>query len=205
MVEVTLVSTTGRDSNIGTFVARKRANLDLLKINKNEFIHGFLRSMSSELSLGVSSSELMNLINSDTILNNKDIETINYMLADAGYKFLVYFVSDDESNSDQVAQGTYEFNIIDKSFIQDDLPTVTKINQDGSNSIADVLNIVLKNCGLFDPDKFAGIANPFTKYIESINQLRKITGQVPESLVSQLWTMLGQMGIEFFVVVGRNI
>ena len=87
MVEVTLISTGDMYSNVGRFVSRKRANLEALAITKNEFIKGFVRNNMSELDAVINNADFNELINSDRNLSNKDIESINYILGEMGYKF----------------------------------------------------------------------------------------------------------------------
>lgn len=204
MVEVTLVSVGDVNSRVSRFVKRKRADLNVLKVTKNEFIHAFLRNSLDELTIAISNGDLLELIKSDTVFNNKDIESINYLLGQAGYRILCYFVADDEMYPDAIPADAYEFNVVDHSFLQYDLPTVTKISQTSNQSIADVLKQTVEMSGLFDSDKFKGIVNPFNKYIASMEQSKKVLGMAPDTLVSAIYDMLEKMGITFQIVVGSE-
>jgi hypothetical protein len=46
MLEISLTSVGDVNSRVSRFVKRKRADLNILKVTKNEFIHAFLRSSS---------------------------------------------------------------------------------------------------------------------------------------------------------------
>lgn len=204
MVEVTLISTGDMYSNVGRFVSRKRANLEALAITKNEFIKGFVRNNMSELDAVINNADFNELINSDRNLSNKDIESINYILGEMGYKLLVSFVADDEENPDSVGEGLYEYNIIDKSFIQNDLPTSTKITKSTTESLGDTLIKIVEQSGLFNPDKFSGIRNPFTILLNNIKDQERTTGSIQGMTTARIYSMLSYMGIDVYVIVGMQ-
>jgi hypothetical protein len=58
--------------------------------------------------------------------------------------------------------------------------------------------------GLFDPNKFKGVVNPFNKYKAAIEESRKVLGMVPDTLVAGVYDMLEKMGITFQIVVGSE-
>ena len=204
MLEISLTSVGDVNSRVSRFVKRKRADLNILKVTKNEFIHAFLRSSLDELTIAISNSDILDLIQSDVLFNNKDIETINYILGQSGYRLMCYFVADDEMYPDSVPADTYEFNIVDHSFLQEDTPTVTKISQNSSESISEVILKTIDMSGLFDPNKFKGVVNPFNKYKAAIEESRKVLGMVPDTLVAGVYDMLEKMGITFQIVVGAE-
>lgn len=160
MIEVTLISAT-EGSRVGRFVSRKRASLEQLGVNKNQFIQGFLRDNMDTLETVLHNPDLVNLINSDTLLNNKDIASIKYTLSTVGYQMLVTFTADDEVNSVTIPTGEVEYNIVDWTFLQNDLPVSTKESSALGGSVVPVLTRAVESLGLYSEDKFKGVNNPF--------------------------------------------
>lgn len=203
MVEVTLVSVANKFSTFGRFVARKRANLEQLGITTNAFIKGFLKDNMGDLETVLNNADIIEFINSDSIMSNKDFQSINYLLGEVGYRVLVSFVADDEINSLTVPSGVTEYNIIDESFIQNDLPTVTKINRNPGDSISEVLDSVVTQSGLFSPNTIPGVKNPLTLLINNLKSEEKERGTISTTISGQLYLDLEYMGIKIFIILGE--
>jgi hypothetical protein len=203
MVEVTLVSVANKFSTFGRFVARKRANLEQLGITTNAFIKGFLKDNMGDLETVLNNADIIEFINSDSIMSNKDFQSINYLLGEVGYRVLVSFVADDEINSLTVPSGVTEYNIIDESFIQNDLPTVTKINRNPGDSISEVLDSVVTQSGLFSPNTIPGVKNPLTILINNLKSEEKERGTISTTISGQLYLDLEYMGIKIFIILGE--
>lgn len=203
MVEVTLVSVANKFSTFGRFVARKRANLEQLGITTNAFIKGFLKDNMGDLETILNNADIIEFINSDSIMSNKDFQSINYLLGEVGYRVLVSFVADDEINSLTVPSGVTEYNIIDESFIQNDLPTVTKINRNPGDSISEVLDSVVTQSGLFSPNTIPGVKNPLTLLINNLKSEEKERGTISTTISGQLYLDLEYMGIKIFIILGE--
>lgn len=203
MVEVTLVSVANKFSTFGRFVARKRANLEQLGITTNAFIKGFLKDNMGDLETVLNNADIIEFINSDSIMSNKDFQSINYLLGEVGYRVLVSFVADDEINSLTVPSGVAEYNIIDESFIQNDLPTVTKINRNPGDSISEVLDSVVTQSGLFSPNTIPGVKNPLTILINNLKSEEKERGTISTTISGQLYLDLEYMGIKIFIILGE--
>ena len=173
MIEVTLISST-EGSRVGRFVSRKRASLEQLGVNKNQFIQGFLRDNMDTIETALHNPDLVNLINSDTLLNNKDIASIKYTLSTVGYQILVTFTADDEVNSVTIPTGEVEYNIIDTTFIQNDLPVATKETSALGSSVVSVLNKISTSVGFYDESKFKGVNNPLVGLLSQAADDEKI-------------------------------
>jgi hypothetical protein len=202
MIEVTLISST-EGSKVGRFVSRSRANLERLGVNKNEFIRGFLKNNMDVLESSLHNHDLVNLINSSTPLNNKDISSIRYSLSSIGYQLLVVFVSDDEINPTSVTAGEVEYNAIDSQFIQEYLPVSTKYTTAVGSSIAKLLERIIKSLGFYDTEKFKGINNPLNKLIAQIIDDEKTTGAPGAILVNRIYGILEQLGIQIYAIIGE--
>lgn len=202
MIEVTLISAT-EGSRVGRFVSRKRASLEQLGVNKNQFIQGFLRDNMDTLETVLHNPDLVNLINSDTLLNNKDIASIKYTLSTVGYQMLVTFTADDEVNSVTVPTGEVEYNIVDWTFLQNDLPVSTKESSALGGSVVPVLTRAVESLGLYSEDKFKGVNNPLSGLLRQIADDENTTGAPGAILVNRIYTILEQMGIHIYAIIGE--
>lgn len=202
MIEVTLISAT-EGSRVGRFVSRKRASLEQLGVNKNQFIQGFLRDNMDTLETVLHNPDLVNLINSDTLLNNKDIASIKYTLSTIGYQMLVTFTADDEVNSVTIPTGEVEYNIVDWTFLQNDLPVSTKESSALGGSVVPVLTRAVESLGLYSEDKFKGVNNPLSGLLRQIADDESTTGAPGAILVNRIYTILEQMGIQIYAIIGE--
>lgn len=202
MIEVTLISAT-EGSRVGRFVSRKRASLEQLGVNKNQFIQGFLRDNMDTLETVFHNPDLVNLINSDTLLNNKDIASIKYTLSTVGYQMLVTFTADDEVNSVTIPTGEVEYNIVDWTFLQNDLPVSTKESSALGGSVVPVLTKAVESLGLYSEDKFKGVNNPLSGLLRQIADDENTTGAPGAILVNRIYTILEQMGIHIYAIIGE--
>lgn len=202
MIEVTLISST-EGSRVGRFVSRKRASLEQLGVNKNQFIQGFLRDNMDTIETALHNPDLVNLINSDTLLNNKDIASIKYTLSTVGYQILVTFTADDEVNSVTIPTGEVEYNIIDTTFIQNDLPVATKETSALGSSVVSVLNKISTSVGFYDESKFKGVNNPLVSLLSQAADDEKITGAPGAVIVNRIYTVLEQLGINIYAIIGE--
>lgn len=202
MIEVTLISAT-EGSRVGRFVSRKRASLEQLGVNKNQFIQGFLRDNMDTLETVLHNPDLVNLINSDTLLNNKDIASIKYTLSTVGYQMLVTFTADDEVNSVTIPTGEVEYNIVDWTFLQNDLPVSTKESSALGGSVVPVLTRAVESLGLYSEDKFKGVNNPLSGLLRQIADDENTTGAPGAILVNRIYTILEQMRIQIYAIIGE--
>lgn len=202
MIEVTLISST-EGGKVGRFVSRKRASLERLGVNKNQFIQGFLKDNMDTLETATKNPDLLNLINSDTLLNNKDIASIRYTLSTIGYQLLVVFAADDEINPVSVASGEIEYNLVDNTFLMEDLPTVTKDVSPLGSSIMPVLTKAVESLGFYDEDKFKGVANPLKSLLRQASDDEKNIGAPGTSVINRLYNILDQMGVQLYAIIGE--
>lgn len=202
MIEVTLISST-EGSRVGRFVSRRRASLEQLGVNKNQFIQGFLRDNMDTIETAIHNPDLVNLINSDTLLNNKDIASIKYTLSTVGYQILITFAADDEVNNVSIPTSEVEYNIVDTTFIQDDMPVVTKETAPLGSSIVPVLNKIVDSLGFYSDDKFKGINNPLVGLLNQAKDDEKTMGTPSAAVVNRVYTILEQLGINIYAIIGE--
>ena len=202
MIEVTLISAT-EGSRVGRFVSRRRASLEQLGVNKNQFIQGFLRDNMDTIETAIHNPDLVNLINNDSLLNNKDIASIKYSLSTVGYQMLVTFTADDEVNSVTVPTGEVEYNIIDSTFIQDDMPVSTKETASLGSSVVPTIKSAINNLGFYSEDKFKGVNNPLLGLIKQAEDDEKTTGAPSSAIINRIYMILEQLGIQIYAIIGE--
>lgn len=202
MIEVTLISST-EGSRVGRFVSRKRADLSSLGVNKNQFIQEFLRNNMDTIETAIHNPDLVELINSDTILNNKDIASIKYILSTVGYQMLIVFSADDEINSVSIPAGEVEYNFIDSTFIQEDLPVVNKIESIVGSSIVTTLRKGIDSIGFYSADKFKGVNNPFIGLLNQAEDDEKVAGAPGTVIINRIYQILDQLGVQLYAIIGE--
>lgn len=206
MIEVNLYSVPSQDINspVGRCVARARFDKEGMGSSIPEFVKGFLKENLSNFESAVGNSELTSLLNSDTILSTRDISCINYALSQSGFMVQIQNVADDEENATGVPSGdVVEWNVIDRNFMQFDYPTATKI-MPGDKSIPEILRMIVDQSGLFDPNKFSGIKNPFTELLNNLDKIKSISGSINPTITSQIYNLLDKMGINVFCATSED-
>ena len=112
---------------------------------------------------------------------------------------------DDEDNPTGVPSGNMvEWNIIDNNFIQFDYPTAIKIIPNPDQDIIEVIKQIINNSGLFDPDKFAGMKNPFTDLIVNLDRIKNVSGSVNSALVGRIYEVLDMVNFDVFCATSEN-
>lgn len=207
MIEVNLYSVPTEDSNsmVGRCVARSRFDREAMSVSVMDFVKGFLRNNLTNFENSIGNEEIIEFINSDTVMSTKDFSCINYLLGKVGYKVQIQNVADDEDDAGGVPTGgIVEWNVIDRNFIQFDYPTATKIIPSPNEGIPQILRKVIEQSNLFDPNKFSGIRNPFTALLSNLDQIQKVSGTVSSTITTQIYSLLDQMGISIFCATSED-
>lgn len=207
MIEVNLYSIPSQDINsmVGRCVARSRFDKEGMGVSVMEFVKGFLKNNLSNFESSLGNAELVSYINSTSVMSTKDFASISYWLSQAGFMVQIQNVADDEENAVGVPSGDIvEWNIIDYNFLQYDYPTATKIIPGEGMEIPAVLRQIVEQSGLFDQNKLSGVKNPFTKLINSMERIKDVTGAVSPSVTSQIYNLLGEMGIKVFCATSED-
>lgn len=205
MIEVNLFSipTSDADTNVGKCVSRARVDLNGLGVSILEFVKGFLRDNLDNLEGAISNSNLTEFINSDVTMTRIDLASLSYLLTQIGYKVTIWNVAEDEENPKGVGSGTLEYNIINRNFLQNDYPTVTKLIP-GNSNVAEVVTEIVEQSGLFDETKFAGVRNPFNIYLNNLKDEEGKVGIINSSIITKLYSLLDQMGISIFCATSEE-
>lgn len=207
MIEVNLYAIPAGEgtSRAGRCIARNRFDRDAMGTTPEEFLKGFLKNNLEKFEGGIGNNELVETINSSNVLTRRDLSCINHYLIKAGYMFQIVNVADDEENATGVPSGeTIEWNVIDKNFIQNNYPTATKIIPGEGGNIAKTLRQIVEQSGLFDSSKFSGLKNPFTKLLNDLDYIKKNTGEINASIVTKIYALLDECGIEIFCAASED-
>lgn len=208
MIEVNLYSIQPGDNHamVGKCVARNRFDKEAMGVSIEEFVKGFLKNNLEKFEAGIGNSDLVELINStDVTFSRRDLACINYYLINAGYMLQVQNVTDDEENAVGVPNGdVIEWNIIDNNFIQFDYPTATKIIPGDGLEIPAILRQIVERSGLFNPDKFSGLKNPFTELLINLDKVKTATGSINSSIVTKIYEYLDTLGYKVFCATSED-
>lgn len=206
MIEVNLFSVSSSDPKamVGRCVARSRFDLETMGMSIMEYVKVFMKENMDTLQSGIN-NDLVSIIQSDGTLTTKDFMSIQYCLGQIGYRIYIWNVADDEENSQGVPDGdVLEVNLIDKTYVQHDYPTVTKVMSTPDSNLADTLETIVSQTGLFDGSKFNGIKNPFKDVIGALKNEVKMSGNLNPNLVSRIYQLLGEMGFRLFFAGSEN-
>lgn len=206
MIEVNLFSVPSADFDVtvGKCVSRARFDKDAMGVSILEFVKGFLRDNLDNLESAISNSDFIDFINSDQAMTSIDFASLQYLLGQVGYKVTIWNVADDEENARSVGAGTIEYNVINRNFLQSDYPTVTKLIPAENQNVAEVAGMIVEQSGLFDRSKFAGVKNPFTILINNLKDENGKLGKINSSIITKIYTLLDQMGINVFCATSEE-
>ena len=205
MIEVNLYSVPvdALDSKVGRCLARNRFDREAIGTSIEDFTRGFLKDNLDKIEARLGMGNLSSVVNSDEVLTRKDLACINYYLGKSGLKFQILNVTDDEENPVAVPEGTVEWNVINRNFIQNDYPTAIKIIPTTDEDIPAILKRIVDESGLFG-DKFVGMSNPFNELFDNLRRIKEVTGSINNSLISRIYDLLDQMGIEVFCATSES-
>ena len=206
MIEVNLFSvpTADYDATVGKCVSRARFDNDAMGVSILEFVKGFLRDNLDNLESALSNSYLVDFINSDQAMTSIDFASLSYLLGQIGYKITIWNVADDEENPNTVGAGVIEYNVINHNYLQHDYPTVTKLIPTEGQNVAEVVGMIVEQSGLFDESKFSGSRNPFTILINNLKDEDGKLGKINSSIITRVYTLLDQMGINVFCATSEE-
>lgn len=207
MIEVNLYSIQPGDNNarVGKCLARNRFDREAMGVSVEDFVKEFLRNNLEKFEVGVGNQELTEMINSTVTMSRKDLACVNYYLIQAGYTVAIQNVADDEENPIGVPEGeVIEWNVIDRNFVQNDYPTATKILPAPGTDIPTILKQIEEGAGLFNPDKFSGLKNPFDSLFTNLERIKNVSGEVNATIVTRIYEYLDQLGISVFCATSED-
>jgi len=206
MIEISLYSVpTGStvDITMGRCVDRARFDREAMGTSIMEFAKGFLKTNVQNFEGALNNAELVNFINSDSVMTTSDFASINYWLCRAGYLVKIFNVTDDEENPTGVSGESAEWNIIDMNFIQHEYPTSIKFIATAGANIIDILKKVVESSRVFDTEKI-GVKNPLNELLHNLEAARDLTGGIEPGFASKVYEILSQVGIKIFLATSAD-
>lgn len=199
MIETSLYSIPAGDfaSRVGRCVARNRFDREAIGTSIEDFLRGFLRDNLDKIEAKAGIGNLSDLINSDEVLTRKDISCINYYLGLSGFRLRIQNVADDEDHATGVPEGIVEWNIINNNYIQNDYPTAVKVIPSPDEDIPSILQKIVDESNLFG-ERYTGMKNPFNELFGDLKRIKDVTGSINGTIVTKIYELLDQMGIEVF-------
>ena len=156
MIEVSLYSVpTGSNISVtmGKCIDRARYNKEALGVDIMNFVKGFLKTHINDYEATLGNVDVISFINNDSPMTTKDLASINYWMLKAGFLVKMFNVTDDEENAEGVSPESSEWNIINKNYLIDNLPTAIKVIPEAGTDIITVLEKVVDQVDVFN-EKF---------------------------------------------------
>ncbi len=206
MVEVNLYSVArgNHETTVGQCISRARFDKDAMGVSVMKFVKGFLKDNLTSFETALGNAEIINFINNDDLMTQRDFSCINYYLIEAGFYVQIQNVTDDEENADGITGESVEWNIIDYNFIQNDYPTAVKIIPGDGLDIPAILEKAVEGLGLFDGDKFSGVKNPLTVQLGNLKRIKEVTGAINPGVTTKIYELLDNLGVKIFCATSAD-
>lgn len=205
MIEVSLYSIPAKDihATTGTCIDRARFDHEQFGAGTLKFVKSFLKTNVSAFETELGNPAIISMINDDDSWTAKDLASINFWLIKAGFIVKIQNVTDDEDNPTGPTGGLVEWNIVDYNFMQFGYPTATKIIPAAGADITETLRRVVESSGVFAPDRFVEVKNPFKELLDNLDRVKNLTGAVSSSITTRIYEYLDQVGIQVFITTGE--
>jgi hypothetical protein len=131
----------------------------------------------------------------------KDLASINYWMLKAGFLVKMFNVTDDEENAEGVSPESSEWNIIDKNYLIDNLPTAIKVIPEAGTDIITVLEKVVDQVDVFNEK--LGLKNPLKESLDELKKVKEFTGRIEPGIATKIYDILDSVGVELFLAVGE--
>lgn len=204
MIEVSLYSVpTGSNVSVtmGKCIDRARYNKEALGVDIMNFVKGFLKTHINDYEATLGNVDVISFINNDSPMTTKDLASINYWMLKAGFLVKIFNVTDDEENAEGVSPESSEWNIIDKNYLIDNLPTAIKVIPEAGTDIITVLEKVVDQVDVFNEK--LGLKNPLKESLDELKKVKEFTGRIEPGLATKIYDILDSVGVELFLAIGE--
>lgn len=204
MIEVSLYSVpTGSNISVtmGKCIDRARYNKEALGVDIMNFVKGFLKTHINDYEATLGNVDVISFINSDSPMTTKDLASINYWMLKAGFLVKMFNVTDDEENAEGISPESSEWNIIDKNYLIDNLPTAIKVIPEAGTDIITVLEKVVDQVDVFNEK--LGLKNPLKESLDELKKVKEFTGRIEPGLATKIYDILDSVGVELFLAIGE--
>lgn len=204
MIEVSLYSVpTGSNISVtmGKCIDRARYNKEALGVDVMNFVKGFLKTHINDYESTLGNVDVISFINNDSPMTTKDLASINYWMLKAGFLVKMFNVTDDEENAEGVSPESSEWNIIDKNYLIDNLPTAIKVIPEAGTDVITVLEKVVDQVDVFNEK--LGLKNPLKETLDELKKVKEFTGRIEPGLATKIYDILDSVGVELFLAIGE--
>ena len=204
MIEVSLYSVpTGSNVSVtmGKCIDRARYNKEALGVDVMNFVKGFLKTHINDYESTLGNVDVISFINNDSPMTTKDLASINYWMLKAGFLVKMFNVTDDEENAEGVSPESSEWNIIDKNYLIDNLPTAIKVIPEAGTDVITVLEKVVDQVDVFNEK--LGLKNPLKETLDELKKVKEFTGRIEPGLATKIYDILDSVGVELFLAIGE--
>ena len=204
MIEVSLYSVpTGSNISVtmGKCIDRARYNKEALGVDIMNFVKGFLKTHINDYEATLGNVDVISFINNDSPMTTKDLASINYWMLKAGFLVKMFNVTDDEENAEGVSPESSEWNIINKNYLIDNLPTAIKVIPEAGTDIITVLEKVVDQVDVFNEK--LGLKNPLKESLDELKKVKEFTGRIEPGLATKIYDILDSVGVELFLAIGE--
>jgi len=173
-LELTLLGTPGYPSKDLTFIDRKRYKVQ----NDSEVLDSickFIADHISDLMARINDNKFINRLETLKSLTIEEFSAIKLLMSFRGIDILAVYVSDSESNAEEIPMNSIEVNVLDRNnIIGSFVPFCTKITQLREEfKLSKVYKDILSMYGLFTGNTFDGVYNVVKANITSLESIEE--------------------------------
>lgn len=202
ILEVNLVRTQSIYGSAFGIVARERAVVE----NGEQIMSQIIKVLSDNIEVldsAIADKGLVAQIGALKMMTVDEFVSLRYRLAaTSGLDILVFGVSEQEVNSNEIPAGTLEYNVIDTNWnLLDWVCLGTKIPvSENDYKLTDIYEKMAGMYDLFKGDLFSDYADPLTQQIEVLKGIEAAVGSTPTSITTYINSVFEYCGKKLIVI-----
>lgn len=202
ILEVNLVRTQSIYGSAFGIVARERAVVE----NGEQIMSQIIKVLSDNIEVldsAIADKGLVAQIGALKMMTVDEFVSLRYRLAaTSGLDILVFGVSEQEVNANEIPTGTLEYNVIDTNWnLLDWVCLGTKIPvSENDYKLTDIYEKMAGMYDLFKGDLFSDYADPLTQQIEVLKGIEAAVGSTPTSITTYINSVFEYCGKKLIVI-----
>lgn len=202
ILEVNLVRTQSIYGSAFGIVARERAVVE----NGEQIMSQIIKVLSDNIEVldsAIADKGLVAQIGALKMMTVDEFVSLRYRLAaTSGLDILVFGVSEQEVNANEIPAGTLEYNVIDTNWnLLDWVCLGTKIPvSENDYKLTDIYEKMAGMYDLFKGDLFSYYADPLTQQIEVLKGIEAAVGSTPTSITTYINSVFEYCGKKLIVI-----
>lgn len=207
ILEVTLVKTQTQYLPVGTFLERKRYQIDS-EVDAMSAIVKFIGDNIDIMSSMIIDKVFVEKLSTLKSLPADAFACVRSILAQSNIDIWAWVVSETETNASEPTEDSIEYNIVDTNMaMTESMRFCSKIIMPSEAlSYTNLYTKIKDTFGLFDETAhpiFTGMSNPYDNLLSAISAVERPTGAVTSSFVSQLADLCKYLGKNIYVVMNQ--